>query len=905
MLSLLSLVATVAGIPVLGNPSIPQSIPESDWRTEDFVTSEAADEFVISPDSRRIAWIKSFQDEKKQDQKELLFLTEISSGETIQLTRNSIKASSPKWSPDGKFLSFLTDASDDQEGEDKVEGAQLWRLDLRGGEAKKISSAPRGVRSYAWRDASRIVFTSEEDKSAYERKKEDGKDTTVVTEDAENEPPVRLFELTVEDGKIRRLTDNRDWISGLTLSHDGNWAVTQHTQSLRAGWDQDKPSKFFLRDLRTGSSREIVSNEKLRAENLVFSLNDKQIFFLHSYTTHPRYLLGSVNQLYVLSVEDAAKTAQLIDLKWDRGARGALAPTSRGIVVALEDGVSPKLAHYIPESSTWRREWTGGAIKGAGNIGPFALAKDGKTAVFIASSTELPPQIYRASFGATTRSANPEPVWGEVKALTELNPAFKSRKIAKTEIVRWKGALGEEVEGLLTYPRNYVAGKRHPLILAIHGGPHYADTDEWAEGGPYVPNLYAQKDAFTLRPNYHGSSSYGLKFSESIQDGLYYKLPVEDLQKGVQFLIDKGLADPSQLGTVGWSNGAILSAALIAETPGQFKVAYLGAGGIDWTADWAVCGFGKAFDEYYIGGSPIKNPERYREVSYLSKFDKVTTPSIIFCGTEDTAVPIHHSWMQYRILQDAGKAPVRFLQFPGEPHGLRKPSHVRRCFEEGVAWIERYLLNPGAVAEAGLAKEGSPLFELKKLLKVARTSGGLVGVASGDLILPEVVEHEGLKVGRFEVTRAQYAASLGRPAPLADGNLPVTGVSLAEAKAYCEWLSKKTGRKFRLPNATEAQKLYQERGGNTLDYWFGIPVSHVDVDRLTKELALLPTEHLLKPVGSFTGAGEVPVFDLDGNAAEWLDDGSIAGGSVDSPADSKSPKISPAPRFIGFRVLEG
>ena len=137
--------------------------------------------------------------------------------------------------------------------------------------------------------------------------------------------------------------------------------------------------------------------------------------------------------------------------------------------------------------------------------------------------------------------------------------------------------------------------------MQIHGGPHWADFDHWDERWSYVRNLLCARGAFVLRPNYHGSSHYGLKWSESIA-GRYY-LPVEDIEKGIDALAQRGHIDRSKIGLAGWSNGAILTMALI--TRRHYQAASAGAGGSEWAADWGVCEFGMSFSNYYLGKSPL------------------------------------------------------------------------------------------------------------------------------------------------------------------------------------------------------------------------------------------------------------------------------------------------------------
>jgi formylglycine-generating enzyme required for sulfatase activity len=268
------------------------------------------------------------------------------------------------------------------------------------------------------------------------------------------------------------------------------------------------------------------------------------------------------------------------------------------------------------------------------------------------------------------------------------------------------------------------------------------------------------------------------------------------------------------------------------------------------------------------------------------------------------------------VLQYYGKVPVKFVVFPGEPHGPRKLTHQMRKVEDEVAWFDKYFFKT-AKPDSEAVKEGSPLEAMFRAKNVAKSDGNYgtaVTVKGKRVLIPEVVLRADLEIGRFEVTRAQFAES-DKTYKFEPGteNYPVGGVTFDQAKSYAAWLSKATGQTWRVPNQSEVSALYEKKDGeNTLDYWAGYSLNPDDVARLQKKLSELQgNAPLLKPVGSFPGRGqetEELIFDLGGNVAEWAiapdGKGKPIGGSADQPIDARA-SHEPSAGYIGFRVVRG
>ncbi|MFQ5721374.1 MAG: prolyl oligopeptidase family serine peptidase, partial [Candidatus Aminicenantales bacterium] len=568
-----------------------------------------------------------------------------------------------------------------------------------------------------------------------------------------------------------------------------------------------------------------------------------------------------------------------------------------GFVASLANGARPKWRRYYKKGNTFTYQELAG--KHYPHIFGLVLQEKGEVAVYNYSTASLPTQWYSGYLKGNTLQP--------IKQITKLNSYLENKIMAKTEVIKWKGALNEEIEGILYYPHNYRPGKRYPLILMIHGGPTGVDMDAFRESWAAYPNIMAQKGAFVLRANYHGSGGYGQKFAESIK-GHYYEYEIPDLLNGIDYLIKKGLVDPDRLGTMGWSNGGILTVGLSVWTT-RFKVAGVGAADVNWISDYGNCAFGVSFDNYYFKGPFWQELDHYIQKSPIFHLKEMKVPTIIFHGTKDTNVPYGQGWEYYRALQQLGKAPVRFIVFPGQPHGLGKLTHQRRKMKEEIAWFDKYFFKT-AEAKNEAFKKGSPLdfaFQKEKFAKV----GHLYGQKLKGYLVPEVVAAGQLEVGRFEITRAQWASfDKNYKYDPQTANYPVSGITFAQAEKYVQWLSQVTGKEFRLPTVAEAENLTKKGGKNEniLDYWAGYNLNPDDAHLLLEKVkALKGFAPLLLPVDSFQGTEKEMIFGLGGNVAEWAVDekgqGKIVGRCALTPQDPYGTYPSPPLEYVGLRVV--
>ncbi|NOX36093.1 MAG: prolyl oligopeptidase family serine peptidase [Calditrichaeota bacterium] len=878
-----------------------------EWTVKHVLQQESITEITISPDGQKLVWVKRYPDFEKDRYLTDLFLTLLSSPkkapEIVQLTRTGNNRS-PRWSPDGRWIAFISNR--ELPGKDKKNLPQVWLLDTYGGEPYPLTRLETSVQRFAWLDSNTIVFTARENKTYYEQELKKKKDDAIVVEDTTLFWPVRLFRIDVQSKKIQRLTHNRFQIGEFAPSPDGKYIVYTLNRTPITADARIQPKQYLLQ-VETGKVQEIFPGRYFDPSGFQWRRDGQGFFASDVRSSDPENEGAGILELYYFDIPSMRH--EKIPLQWDWAVGFAgYAVAGNGVHVQLAAGPRFKPRYYYKEGNRWKFvEIDHSYLPHSTSI---SIGPNGQTIAFDYSRPDEPPRYFVARYRQGTVDSAQE--------FVKLNEYLKTLPIPRAEVIEWKGYGGETVNGILYYPLDFQPGKRYPLMVVIHGGPSGVDLDAWRLGWTVYAPIWAQKGAFVLRPNYHGSGNHGLKFVESIK-GRYYELELPDIVKGIQHLIRRGWVHPDSLGVMGWSNGAILTIALTVEYPDMFRAAAPGAGDVNWISDYGNCAFGVRFDNSYFLGPPWKYLNHYIEKSPLFRMERVKTPTIIFFGTEDRAVPTEQGWQHYRALQQIGKVPVRFVLFPDEPHGFRRLSHQKRKMEEEIAWFDLYLFGKThwkKELEKRVLPETAPLALLPRIKAIQKVKG-LYGVTFQSWLLPEMVTlNDSLRVSRFEITRAQFRAFRpDYPVPAGTENYPANHIRLEDARAYVRWLSEITGRSFRLPTIAEMEQLIARAGKqeNNLAYWLGYTPNLDEYQSLRERLQTWNADDLLMPVGSRPPGNIRPnaplLFDLDGNVAEWAigkdESGKAMGASAVTIKDARVGDYYPVPpEFIGFRVVE-
>ena len=673
-----SLLASVLAAAPAGRP----------FSLDDLARMRGVSDPQISPDGERVVYVVEKPDLEEDELDSDIWMTSWDGKETLRLTTSPDSESMPRWSPDGRFLAFLSDR------DDKSEATQLWLLPLGGGEAEKLTDSKGSVEDYDWSpDGKRFVLVVEDpdpdaapDKvTASGRKK--AKKPIVIDRfqfklDETGYLGAQRRHLVLLDRETRKtepLTTGAYNELMPAWSPDGKGIAF----SSKRGADPDRTDNWdlYVVEPRAGAAPRALTtfegadNSPDWESRPAWSPDSRWIAYVQG--GPDKLIYYGLHKLAV--VPAAGGAARVLTAELDRNVGSPrFADGGSTILFTVEDDQAIHLAKMPAAGGAIQRVVTGRRV-----VPSFSPAANGRIAI-LAGTALAPNEVFAAAAAAGA---------GEPRPLSRQNDEFLSQvRLGAVEETRFSSKDGTEIHGFLVKPPGFEAGRRYPAILRIHGGPvgqfENVFDEEW--------HWFAARGYVVIAANPRGSSGRGEKFQSAIYADWGHR-DTQDVLAAVDDAVKRGIADPERLGVGGWSYGGMLTNYVIASTT-RFRAAASGAGISNIFTGYGTDQYVREYEQEL--GPPWKNRDAWLKVSYpFFHADRIRTPTLFLCGEDDFNVPLINSEQMYQALRSQG-VPTQLVIYPDQHHGIEKPSYVRDRLERYAAWYDRYT-GSGKAAAAG------------------------------------------------------------------------------------------------------------------------------------------------------------------------------------------------------------
>ena len=632
-----------------------------------------------SPDGKWVTYTVSTADSARDKNDSDVWMSSWDGTEHVRLTSTPEGESNARWSPDGKYISFVS-------GRQGAQGGQIWLLDRMGGEAQKLTDFKGGVDEYSWSpDGKRIAVIVEDDADTTSAKSDTGKSKTpkpividrysfkrdIVGYLGGKRERIYLFDVATKKAELLSSGPAFDE-SDVTWSPDGK-RIAFVSKRGEADPDRDHNTDIWVADAKGGSAPRKVTTWPGEDGSPTWSPDSKSIAYLQG--GEAKYYAYSMDRLAVVRVDDCPKSgcvARVLTPTLDRAVERPRWGADGYIYFPVTDDRTVWIGRVKPDGGTVEKVSAGTRVVNAlGQPGA-----DGAMSALVSDDTS-PPEVFALEGGALRRISHQNDAW-----LAEL-------QLVPVEDFESRSRDGTIVHGLLAKPLGYKGGKA-PFLLRIHGGPNGQDE----HGFFFERQLFAANGYAVLAVNYRGSAGRGEAYQTAIY-GDWGNKEVVDLLGAVDEAVKRGVADPAKLGIGGWSYGGILTDYAIA-TDTRFKGAISGAGSALQLAMYGV-------DQYTVQyetelGAPWKNLQPWLKISYpFLHADRIRTPTLFLVGEKDFNVPSVGSEQMYQALRSLG-VPTQLVIYPGQFHGITVPSYKIDRLNRYLAWYDRYVKGTGAMA---------------------------------------------------------------------------------------------------------------------------------------------------------------------------------------------------------------
>jgi dipeptidyl aminopeptidase/acylaminoacyl peptidase len=691
---------------------------------DEFFNCVSYPHLAISPDGNSVVIAVQRADWDQQVFRSDLWLYRdtVKDAPLIQLTQSG-HDNEPQWSPDGRWIAFLSDRkpssagdSDDDDDKsksrdhsrdssrdknDKSDVAQVYLISPSGGEAIALTQGQEEVHAFSWSADSHTIYYATRNpwtKSQKDDYKKQWKDVvqyrtaergdTIFALDVASalahsaSTPAHLQSDADKDSDLtpgaRALATSPLRVDDLTTSPDGH-RLAFLSSAINQRQEKFEDYEIFSLDLANPTPHQLTHNQA-QETNLHWANDSRHLFFSVEVGDVSGPYRDLQPHLYWVDTEkpDTEKPdSQSSSVEqWDKNFLGSVdhyAVAADTILASARIGteVSAYSISQPTQSLHKLNSWPGSydIITAAPHSPRFA---------FVYSSLQKPAEIYLADSSGKVDQARP---------ITAFNKNLAEKDLPQGKPYRWKADDGTTVEGMLIYPPGKFEQKNLPLFTFIHGGPADADGNLFEADWYQWSALAATQGWLVFQPNYRGSTGYGDKFLEQIVPTIVSR-PGKDILEGVDALVKDGIADPAHLAVGGYSYGGYMTNWLITQTT-RFKAAVTGAGAVEHLANWG--NDDTTFDDaYFLGGRPWEAPQRYHDEAAIFQIDKVKTPTHIVAGGNDIRVAVLEDYLLEHALYSLG-IPNALLIFPGEGHSLGKnPWHGKIKVREELNWLQKY-----------------------------------------------------------------------------------------------------------------------------------------------------------------------------------------------------------------------
>jgi dipeptidyl aminopeptidase/acylaminoacyl peptidase len=645
-------------------PAKPKSNAALDDAMRAMFGVRAFQQAAISPDGKHVVWVESLPGPggAPSSNSGIYIAATDAASVAKRITAGDGKAAREEhdvaWSADNQRIAFLSDAESPGQ-------LQLFIVAANGGAPRQLTHLKGFLSAPAWSpDGTSIalLFTENATRASGPLVAETP-DEGVVAEDLHEE---RLALVDSATSRLRQISAKDLYVYEFDWAPDGKRLVVSAAHG--SGDDNWYIASLMTVDAASGAMKTLVDKPGRQIAQPHWSPDGRKIAFIGGLMSDEAIVGGDI---YSVAADGGAMSNLTPDMKFSASSLSWSADSAHIIFAGIVDG-GTGIARLDVTDNTVVELWRGAErVADTDYDSSISLSADGKSSAVVRQSFTQPAEVWVGAIGAwrqvTHRNAGLRQAWG------------------KSVSLHWTTDIGT-VQGWLTYPEDFDASKKYPLVVRVHGGPSWAVTPDWPTRWDYAMALPSQ-GYFVLQPNPRGSYGQGEKFTAAnVKDFGYGDF--RDILAGVEEAIKVAPVDPARLGITGWSYGGYMAMWSVTQT-NRFRAAVSGAGLANWQSYYGE----NKIDQWmipFMGATVYDDPELYAKMSPITFIKKAATPTLVIVGDSDGECPAPQSYEFWHALKTLG-VPTELVIYPHEGHHFANPAHSRDVIERSVEWFNQYL----------------------------------------------------------------------------------------------------------------------------------------------------------------------------------------------------------------------